>query len=279
MTSIVIPAHNEVKLIKKTLTCVLADQQLSHCHIIIVCNGCTDNTFPLLLEFVKENKSRLEQRNILITVIDEIKASKTNAINIGIAQVKVFPVVLLDADILIHGADIMRLLNELNEKVIAASPKLQYCFSNSSWLVRAYYAVASCSFYNMKHRLSNVIALSEAAVKKIGKLPNIIADDEYIRRMLDTNEYTIAQTISFDFICPKDVKNLLAVLVRVERGNLQLGQLGYIDNSNANLNGFESFNKMYLPVFLLCKVFAKLKAKQQYAKGKISQWERDESNR
>lgn len=279
MFSIIIPAHNEARLITKTLSYVMADQCIVNCDVIIVCNGCTDNTYFVANEFVHNNQCMLEQRNICLTIIDEPKASKTNALNAGIRQAKNYPLVLLDADILIEGANLKKLLEALNDKVLTAAPKLNYCIGNSSWLVRAYYRVASRSFYNTQHRLSNVIALSEAAVKKIGTLPLVIADDEYIRRKFDQSEYKIIQTISFDFTCPKNFKNLLAVLVRVERGNLQLRQLGYLDNTNANLSGFESFNKLYLPIFLFCKLFAKFKAKKQYAKGKINQWERDESNR
>jgi len=280
MLSVIIPAHNEERLIVSTLICLLADQQLTHCKIYIVCNGCTDNTISVVRSYVKSQLKSLTSRHIEFEIIETNKASKTHALNMGIAASNTDHVILLDADISISGEDILNLFEYLNaNQLLAAAPKVKFQYQKSSFLVRSYYHLSSQSFYNQYHRLSNVIALSQEGLKRIDKIPGIIADDEYIRRQFKSDEYKILNTISFDFVCPKTLRDLLQVLTRVERGNLQLAKLNYLDNTGANLSGFIHKPLFYFSIFLCCKFFAKIRAKWQFANGNVSQWERDESNR
>jgi len=280
MFSIIIPAHNEERLIVPTLVSLLEDQQLTHCRICIVCNGCTDNTVAVANSFIKDQLKSLKNRLIEFDIIETNKPSKTHAMNMGIAESKTEQVILIDADISISGEDILNLFEYLNaNQLLAAAPKVKFQYQKSSFLVRSYYHLSSQSFYNQYHRLSNVIALSQEGLKRIDKIPGIIADDEYIRRQFKSDEYKILNTISFDFVCPKTLKDLLQVLTRVERGNLQLAKLNYLDNTHANLSGFIHKPLLSFPIFLCCKFFAKIRAKWQFANGNVSQWERDESNR
>lgn len=277
--SIIIPAHNEQRLITTTLQHALSDGALTECYIVVVANGCTDNTVSNVNAFIHEQASALQSKQIIIEVLDVEKASKTNAINIGISHAPAGVAVLLDADINIGGQHLLNLVNCLSEKVLAASPKLIYDTSQSSRLVKWYYAIAAASPYNKAHRISNVIALTEKAQKKIGNLPNVIADDEYIRRCFHHSEYQVITEASFTFICPKDVFNLLNVLTRVERGNLQLQKLNVKDHSDVQgLSAPFTFSVHYI-TFVVCKIIAKYRAKWQFFIGKINQWERDESNR
>ena len=280
MKSIIIPAYNEAQLITKTLSYLLHDKVLQNTHIFVMCNGCIDNTFVVVERFIVEYADTLKQQHIYLNVLATDKASKISAINLGLTQVIEFPVVLLDADILVSGQNITRLVEQLQtENLHCAAPKLHFNYEKSSWWVKAYYRVAKRSRYNEKHRLSNVIALSQGAVQKLIPLPEVIADDEYIRRQFNHQEYTIMSNISFEFICPKNLKNLLAVLTRVERGNFQLAKLGFLDKSAAEISGFNQVNTWLVPIFIGCKLYAKFIARIQYHLGYVFQWERDESNR
>lgn len=277
--SIIIPAHNEQLLITKTLNFILKDGVVTECNIIVVANGCHDNTVNNVNAFIHEQASALQSKQIIIEVLDVEKASKTNAINIGLSHAPAGVKVLLDADINISGQHLLNLVNCLSEKVLAVSPKLNYDTSQSSRLVKWYYAIAAASLYNQAHRISNVIALTEVAQQKMGNLPNVIADDEYIRRRFHHSEYQVIKTACFTFKCPKDIFNLLNVLTRVERGNLQLRKLNVEDHSDVQgLSTPFTFSIRYV-TFATCKVIAKYRAKWQFFIGKINQWERDESNR
>jgi glycosyltransferase involved in cell wall biosynthesis len=280
MLSIIIPAHNEEQLIVTTLSCLLADEQLTRCQFYIVCNGCTDNTVTLIRSFIQTQNVCLKSRFIDIEIIETDIASKTNALNIGIKNLTTEQVVLLDADIKIQGSEVNELIAQLKQlKLLAVAPKVSFNYQRSSFFSRLYYRMSSQSFYNQYHRLSNVIALSNSGIERIKYLPDIIADDEFIRRRFDMSEYKIIDDVLFEFTCPKTIKSLLQVLTRVERGNLQLTKLNYHDNTGANLNGFVQKHVFSIPVFLFCKIFAKIRAKWQFNNGYIKQWERDESNR
>ncbi|MEW6983297.1 glycosyltransferase family 2 protein [Colwelliaceae bacterium 6471] len=280
MISIIIPAHNEAKLIGETIDNILMDNHLSDCEIIVVCNGCTDDTAQVANNYWLNNGLVKSNQNISFHLLNTPIPSKTNALNLGIQHAKYSPIVLLDADILIDGLDIIKLVEHLyKSKLLAVSPRVKFDSKQSSLMVKAYYKVASCSNYNQFHRLSNVIALSKEGVKRVGLFPELIADDEYLRRQFTVSEYSTVEYLHFTFICPKNLSNLLNVLTRVERGNLQLRLLDIVDRTGAKLKGFSPYPLIFKPLFLVCKVYAKIKAKYQYKRGNIVQWERDESNR
>lgn len=280
MQSIVIPAHNEQRLLSSTLAYLLADKLLVNSELIIVCNGCIDKTPDVACQFERENKTLLDTQNIQLSIIETDVASKTNALNLGIDIAQYETTILLDADILVSGGDLVLLASELNNrKLLAVSPKIHFVYQQSPWIVKKYFDLVKYSNYNQKHRLSNVIALSANGIKKLGTLPEVIADDEYIRRQFKDAEYQIIDTLSFDFICPKSLSSLLQVLTRVERGNLQLAHHNFTDKSGVKNKGFGQKTWLSLAIFIFAKLFSTVRAKIQFKLGKVKQWERDESNR
>lgn len=278
--SIIIPAYNEEALIVKTLSQLLDDNNLNTIELIVICNACKDNTYTKTLSFIEKNSLLLQQKNIDFLVFEADKASKTNALNIGINNSQSSIKVLMDADIQISGKDLNTLVAELKENQLKAiSPRIKFSFDTSHFLVRQYYRVARLSFYNTNKRLSNVIALSESGIKQISPLPEVIADDEYIRRQFLPAEVAVSRRCTLIFTCAKDLSNLLQVLTRVERGNVQLKNLDIrIPATNAQ-KGYNKPPLLCFPTFMLIKIFVKMRAKIQFMQGKIKQWERDESNR
>lgn len=79
MTAIIIPAHNEVAVIERTLTALL-DQAGPDDEVIVVCNGCSDDTAAVARRFAER-----------VTVLETEVPSKTNALNLGIVQPARFP--------------------------------------------------------------------------------------------------------------------------------------------------------------------------------------------
>ena len=99
MLSIIIPAYNEERLINITLKYLLKDNNLKDCEIIIVCNGCVDNTFTVVSKYVESQFNLSIARNIIFTVLETPTRSKTNALNIGINSAKSGNIIFIDADI------------------------------------------------------------------------------------------------------------------------------------------------------------------------------------
>jgi glycosyltransferase involved in cell wall biosynthesis len=278
--SIIIPAYNEETLIVKTLTLLLEDNHLNAIELVVICNACKDNTYAETRSFIEKNSVLLQQRNIDLFVLEVDKASKTNALNIGVNKSQNSIKVLMDADIQISGKDLNTLVAELQDNQLKAiSPKINFSFEKSNFFVRQYYRVASLSFYNTNKRLSNVIALSESGVKQIFPLPEIIADDEYIRRQFLPAEVAVSKQCTLVFTCAKNLKNLLQVLTRVERGNVQLNSMQISAPIAKIPKGYNKPPALCFPTFFFIKLFVKIRAKLQFMQGKTKQWERDESNR
>ncbi len=278
--SVIIPAYNEEALILKTLTGLFDDDSLMNIELLVVCNGCKDQTYFKTLSFIKENSLLLKQKNIVLLVLETSKASKTNALNIGISNSHSSIKILMDADIQICGEDLNILVGELHSQNLKAiSPRVKFSFENSNFWVKQYYRVASRSFYNINNRLSNVIALSADGIKRISPLPDIIADDEYIRRQFSPNEIAVSQRCTFIFTCTKNLVNLLQILTRVERGNVQLNSCYRNTSITNSKKGYYEPPLLCFPTFFLIKLIVKIRARFQFSQGKINQWERDESNR
>ncbi|MDK2919800.1 MAG: hypothetical protein PWQ37_2533 [Candidatus Petromonas sp.] len=97
MISILIPAHNEEKVINKTLKSVLAlDYPEDRFEIIVINDNSVDNTGVILSDI----KKRYKDRKIKVITTDKITGGKgkSNALNIGFKEVVGEYVVVYDAD-------------------------------------------------------------------------------------------------------------------------------------------------------------------------------------
>ena len=129
--SVVIPAHNEAAVIARTLSSVLSDAQPGEFEIVLVCNGCSDDTAECARNAAPEAR-----------VIETATASKTAALNLGIRFASFFPHIYLDADLEVSSKDLRALLRPLERgKAIAATGRMAVDLSGSSYWVRAFYRV------------------------------------------------------------------------------------------------------------------------------------------
>ena len=51
MPSVVIPAHNEKAVIERCLRSVLAEPRIEGLEVVVVCNGCSDETAQICRDF------------------------------------------------------------------------------------------------------------------------------------------------------------------------------------------------------------------------------------
>src|SRR4051812_15057520 len=89
--SVIIPAHNEAAVIESTLQSILASRLDRPLEIIVVANGCTDDTADRARAFAEKTGGPIE-------VIDTPTGGKTNALNLGDKAAKFFPRAYLDGD-------------------------------------------------------------------------------------------------------------------------------------------------------------------------------------
>jgi cellulose synthase/poly-beta-1,6-N-acetylglucosamine synthase-like glycosyltransferase len=130
MISVIIPAHNEAQVIRRSLGALLKNALPGELEIIVVCNGCRDETASLARAFGEP-----------VRVIETDIPSKANALNLGDAVAVGFPRIYCDADVIL-SLDSVRHLSRVLEQghVLAAAPAVKTIFPpNASWAVRAFY--------------------------------------------------------------------------------------------------------------------------------------------
>src|SRR4051812_39690548 len=102
MISIIVPAHNESSVIARTLSAWVGSFGSDEIDVIVVCNGCTDDTASVARRF-----------GPVVRVFESGVASKTHALNLGDQVARVFPRIYADADIAITVDAIRALVDRL----------------------------------------------------------------------------------------------------------------------------------------------------------------------
>ncbi|MFE1872493.1 glycosyltransferase [Streptomyces sp. NPDC059496] len=169
MTSIVIPAHNEGRVIGRLLDALLADASASGPDIVVVCNGCTDDTARVAGE-----------RGDRVRVVEIPTPSKHRALRVGDEHARGFPRLYVDADVVVGAADVGALVDTLDRspELLAAAPGRDVPLGGCAWPVRAYYRVWQ-RLPAVREGLfgRGVIAVTEAGHARIAALPPLMADD------------------------------------------------------------------------------------------------------
>ncbi|WP_037883645.1 MULTISPECIES: glycosyltransferase [unclassified Streptomyces] len=169
MTSIVIPAHNEGRVIGRLLDALLADTSVSGPDIVVVCNGCTDDT-----------ARAAGGRGDRVRVVEIPTPSKHQALRVGDEHARGFPRLYVDADVVVGAADVRALVDALerNGELLAAAPGRDIPLDGCAWPVRAYYRVWQ-RLPAVREGLfgRGVIAVTEAGHARLAALPPLMADD------------------------------------------------------------------------------------------------------
>jgi glycosyltransferase involved in cell wall biosynthesis len=277
MSSIVIPAYNEEKVIFRCLAPLLDAAAKKDIEIIVVCNGCTDSTAQIVsgLNGVK--------------LIDTPVPSKANALNLGDKEVSGFPRFYLDADTVVSLDSIRKVAEVLNSgAVLAAAPQVNVHYSHSSWFVRSYYDVWLELPYVKEGMIgTGVYALSRQGRERFDKFPDIIADDGYVRALFKGNERTCVKDAVSEVWAPATISDMLKIFKRVRAGNIEIAR------KFPNLRGNEEkkyINAMMetarkkellikIPIYIYITILSKILAVRHLKKSGAVKWEKDESSR
>lgn len=271
---VVIPAHDEEKVIGRCLE-ALAAEGLDDLEVVVAANGCTDRTVEVA-------------RSHGVTALDIATPGKANALNEGDDAATAFPRIYLDADIVLGPGALTRLVEALEtEAAVIASPRVRFVTDRSSRLVRAYYEV----FQELPYVRSGLVGLgvygmSRAGRARFDRFPDVLADDLFAQRMFTEAERIIVDG-TFDVQAPRTLTNLLAVRVRIAKGNAELaatpdaGDGDFSTSTGHTLRALVDLGRRrpdLLPsivVYLAVTVAARVKARRAQA----TAWERDTSTR
>lgn len=210
--SVVIPAHNEGRVIGRTLSALMTADAVD-LDIVVVANGCTDDTVEVAGSFDR------------VRVIDEPCPGKANALNRGDLAARGFPRIFLDADITLSPTALTQLVSALDTDVPrVGSPRITFDLCGTSWPVRAFYEIFTRLPYATDGLTGlGVYGLSEAARGRFDRFPSLTADDLYVQRLFDPSERVTVEG-SFSVSVPRDLANLVRVRTRVARGNAELAR-------------------------------------------------------
>jgi len=202
LATVLIPAWNEAGVIAQTLA-PLVDPRL---HLIVIANGCHDATAAV---------ARTAAPQAL--VLETERPGKTHAMNLGFAHaLPGLPVVCLDADLATTPEMILSLVAAL-DTALAACGLMQVDSSRSQALVRAYMRAWAHNPYFNRGKFGGLFALSVDGAARVFPLPEVTADDEWVRRSFTAAETAFVPACSFTARAPRD----LATLIRVRRRSLR----------------------------------------------------------
>lgn len=274
--SLVIPAHNEAALIGETLRALLADVEPGTFEVIVVANGCTDETASVALSVPG------------VQVVETPVASKSAAVALGNGVAGAFPRVHLDADCVISGRDVLRLAAALEEPgVLAAGPARALLTAPASRWVRGYYRVWEL-LPGVREGLygRGVVALSRAGQDRVDRLPQVLSDDLAISEAFTPAERRIVADAVVAIRVPRSLRDLLRRRVRVATGNQQADRLGLRRAGSAtSMRTLIAIGARHpralpaMPVFLATGVVARWRSRQAVRRGDYMTWLRDDSSR
>lgn len=204
--SVIIPAHNEARVIGRCLTNLL-DGLPGDVEIVVVANGCSDETAAAARNAAPS-----------ATVIEIPEASKSRAIRVGEAAAPRLPRVFLDADVVVSGQAIAQTLRALDSGAVAARPPLRYLTEGSTWPVKRYYRARSALPCLMDHAWgAGVYGLSREGRSRFGEFPDVVGDDLFVDSLLHDGELVVIDCEPVGVVAPRDSGRTLRILRRAQR--------------------------------------------------------------
>ena len=277
VASVIIPAHNEAATIGRNLLALRQGTHESDLDVVVVCNGCTDQTAEVA-----------RRADPLARVIEIQQPSKAEAVRVGNTASDVFPRVHLDADIELSGAAVMQLLEPITrDNVLATAPRRDVPKASCSRWVRWYYEVWE-ALPQVESGLfgRGVVVLSEQAQARVAALPRMMSDDLGMSDSFSGDERRVVPGAVAVIHPPRTLRDLVRRRIRIATGNTQAAQLGVrrpaSRTSTRTLLGLAVGRPglaLRLPVFLGVHVAARLGARQAVRSGDFTTWQRDESSR
>jgi glycosyltransferase involved in cell wall biosynthesis len=277
MISIVVPAHNESSVIARTLGAWVGNSGSDGIDVVVVCNGCTDDTADIARRF-----------GPTVRVIESEVASKTHALNLGDQTSLVFPRIYADADIVIT-VDAIRALTRRLERgdVLAVAPTPDINLTGCSWLVRKYYDIRS-RLPSSREGIggSGVYALSEAGHGRFSQFPDVIADDTYVRLQFKPEERETLASVTSTVFPARTIRQLIAVRTRAYTGTFELaGRFPELrrnkgETNNRTLIGLFREPRLLPGLLIYCyvNIIARCRAAVRSRTG-ASVWQRDNTSR
>lgn len=273
--TILIPAHDEAGVIGRTLTYLARGLPLDCVRVVVIANGCTDAT-------AARARAALPHAH----VIETARAGKCHALNLGYrAALPDAPVICLDADLDVTAEALDALLAPIRAgRARAACGQMDVVTCGASAAVRSFYQGWRANPYFSQGKFGGLFALSGAAAAEVFPLPEVTADDEYIRRSLAPRDIAFVPACRFVARAPRTLKSLLRVRRRSLRGAREVARMGKASPERGSARAMlrraatSPADTVPIGVFLLLSAFVRLSLALERGPAPRS-WERDMTSR
>jgi glycosyltransferase involved in cell wall biosynthesis len=221
--TVIIPAHNESQAIRVTLHHLMQQQFDGRLRIVVVPNGCSDDTAEVARSFQPE----AHQRNIELLVRELEEGCKPKALNEGDSEAIPDSIrIYLDADIRLSPNAIAAVARELSPGTGThlCAPRIQVARPRS-WVSRAYVKVWRGVPYISDDVICGFYGVSAEGRRRWGKFPTIIADDKFARMHFARAERKVAADATMTIQYPEGIRDLIQCRTRWTRGNIELSMV------------------------------------------------------
>jgi len=275
LATILIPAHNEVATIGRTLLHLSRGLSFSDFRIVVIANACSDATAAKARSVMPE-----------AVVLETSTPGKCNALNLGYREADPGkPVICLDADLDVTAESLMALIRPVSHGTArAACGQMDVHASEASSVVRAYYKGWRTNPYFDRGKFGGLFALSSEGAKMVFPLPEITADDEFIRRSFAPDDIALVKDCRFAARAPLDLSSLFNVRCRSLRGAREVQAMGLLKPDGASAAVVigrvlhQPSNSMPVLVYLAVNTAVRINLALR-SSGKAGQWERDLTTR
>lgn len=275
-----IPAHNEARVIGRLLDALLADPAEEATDIVVVCNGCTDDTARVAAG-----------RGPRVRVVEIPVPSKHTALRTGDDHARGFPRLYVDADVVLTGAGVRALAEPLADTasgVLATAPVRRIPLAGCAWRVRAYYRVWQ-RLPAVREGLfgRGVIAVSAAGHARIAALPPLMADDLAASLAFAPGERRVVGAAEVVVRPPRTWRDLINRRVRAAVSTAQVEQRQGPAGASAR-TGVSDLAALLrarpelfasVAVFVAAAVVARRRAARAVRERDFDTWLRDDSSR
>ena len=225
LVSILVPAFNEEKWIKKTLESII-EVEYPNKEIIVIDDGSTDNTFLISSNLAKKSKN--------IKVFKKKNGGKASAINYGLLIASGEIIVITDADGLVSRNSLREIVNLFqnpsvvgvagNIRVINKSNILTNCQALEYSLGINLYRAATASFGIVEVLPGPLSSFRRSAIEMVGRFDSdtIVEDADFTKKLLKTGSILQATANSYAYTeAPSNLQDFVKQRTRWYRGNIQ----------------------------------------------------------
>jgi hypothetical protein len=213
--SVAIPAHNEAAVILRCLDALLYGCAPGELDVVVVCNGCTDNTAGIVRSTWPS-----------VRLVEIPQASKPAALRAADEILVAFPRIYLDADVTLSIESARLLIQSLETgSTVAARPRYIYDTSCSDALVRSYYRALARVQSHRNSLWGGVYGLSQAGRSRFSIFPDLIADDLFADQWFKPSEIEIVDAAPAVITVARRFRDLLHVVRRRRKGNADISSL------------------------------------------------------